>query len=918
MTKAHDLTELGQSLWLDFIRRSFVLEGGMAEAIQQGVRGVTSNPTIFEKAITGSDDYDEDINRLVGEGKSVNEIYEALAIDDIQQAADLFRPIYDKTNRRDGYVSLEVNPTLAHDTDDTIEEARRLFKMVDRPNVMIKVPATPAGIPAIQTLISEAININVTLMFSLKHYEDVANAYIGGLEMLAAKGGDVSKVASVASFFVSRIESAVDEALEAIGNTNIQGKIAVANTRLAYARFKEMFGNVRWQKLAEQGAQIQRPLWASTSTKNPVYPDTMYVDELIGRHTVNTLPPATLDAFFDHGTAKLTIENDLDGAQACINHLAGLSIDLATIAEQLQEAGVKSFAQSFASLMAGIEKKRAKFSANWLSLDANIGDYQGLVDSAINELYENNVIERIWDGNHTVWSDSPDEITNRLGWLRSAEVMQANLDKINSLVSAVQKDSYTYVLLLGMGGSSLASQVFYKTFGANALDLAVLDSTDPAAVLAYDEQLDLSKTLFVVATKSGGTAETLSFFKYFYNRTVETVGKDRTGSHFIAITDPGSKLEKMAADYQFRATFLNDPNIGGRYSALSYFGIVPAALVGVNIDKLLRRSLIMGANASVEGDNKGRELGAIMGELAKVGRDKVTLILSPEIASFGDWVEQLIAESTGKNGKGILPVVGETLGVPDVYGDDRLFVYLKVQNDSIHDAAVQALQAAHQPVVRIELQDVYDLGMQFFLWEMATVIAGERIGIQPFDQPNVEAAKVLARQMIAEYEEKGKLPELEPALQTGEVTVYGDVVADSPQMALQAFLADAKLGDYIAIHAYIQPTDETTAALSKLQARLRDQYRLATTVGYGPRFLHSTGQLHKGDAGNGLFIQITAPGERDASIPDKAGQPEAAMSFGTLKLAQALGDRQALLDAKRRVLRIDTVGSATTLITSLL
>ena len=918
MTKAHELTELGQSVWLDFIRRSFVLEGGMAEAIQQGVRGVTSNPTIFDKAISGSDDYDEDINRLVGEGKSVNEIYEALAVKDIQLAADLFRSIYDETNGHDGYVSLEVNPTLAHDTEGTIAEARRLFKTVDRANVMIKVPATPAGIPAIQTLIGDGININVTLMFSLKHYEDVANAYIRGLETLAANGGDVSKVASVASFFVSRVESAVDKALEAAGNTDILGKIAVANTRLAYARFKEMFGDARWQKLADQGAQVQRPLWASTSTKNPEYPDTMYVDELIGPHTVNTLPPATLDAFLDHGTPKLTVEHDLGGAQACVNHLAGLNIDLSNITEQLQDAGVESFAQSFESLMAGIEAKRAKLSANWVKLDANVGDYQSTIDRAIEELRANNVIQRIWDGDHTVWSDSPDEITNRLGWLCSAEKMQTNLDKITGLVSAVQQDGYTNVLLLGMGGSSLAPEVFRKTFGANALDLAVLDSTDPGAVLAYDEQLDLSKTLFVVATKSGGTAETLSFFKYFYNRTVETQGKDNAGAHFVAITDPGSKLEKMAADYQFRATFLNDPNIGGRYSALSYFGIVPAALVGVDIDKLLRRSLIVAANASASGDNKSRDLGAIMGELAKAGRDKVTLVLSPEIASFGDWVEQLIAESTGKNGKGILPVVGETLGSPDVYGDDRLFVYLKLENDSTHDAPVQALQAAKQPVVRIELRDAYDLGGQFFMWEMATVIAGERIGIQPFDQPNVEAAKVLARQMIAEYEEKGKLPELEPSLQAGDVTVYGDVSGHTPQTALQTFLADAKPGDYIAIHAYIQPTDRTTEALSKLQDHLRDQYKLATTVGYGPRFLHSTGQLHKGDAGNGLFIQITAPGERDADIPDEAGQSESAMSFGTLKLAQALGDRQALLDANRRVLRIDTAGEATSLISSLL
>lgn len=537
-------------------------------------------------------------------------------------------------------------------------------------------------------------------------------------------------------------------------------------------------------------------------------------------------------------------------------------------------------------------------------MNLSLGSYQGAVDSALTEMQTDNIIDRIWQIDHTVWKPDPGEITNRLGWLTSVGIMRDNMDKITALVESVKADGYTNVLLLGMGGSSLAPEVFSLTFGdsTDGLQLNVLDSTDPGAVLAYDKQLDPAKTLYIVATKSGGTAETLSFFKYFYNQTAAAVSADNAGAHFVAITDPGSKLVTLAQKYNFREIFENDPNIGGRYSALSYFGVVPAALVGVDLDKLFTSAEAAIADGKKSpADNPGARLGAAMGELAKAGRDKVTLVPSPKIASFGDWVEQLIAESTGKDGKGILPVVGEPLGSPDVYSDDRFFVYLRI--DSTHDDAIKALEDAGHPVARVDLSDIYDMGGQFFLWEMATVIAGYRIGIQPFDQPNVESAKVAARAMIAEYEEKGALPQLTPTLELDGAKVYGDVSGSTPPEALTDFLSSANAGDYISIHAYIPSTPAADDALRELQTHLRDTYKMPVTVGYGPRFLHSTGQLHKGDSGNGLFIQITHDMPLDADIPDEAGKPDSAMSFGTLKDAQALGDRQALLDNDRRVIR---------------
>ena len=897
MTRLNELNQAGQSVWLDYIRRAYIASGELQAIIEAGVTGITSNPSIFEKAIAGSSDYDADIQRLVMTGRGTTGIYEALALDDIGRAADLLRPVYERTAGRDGYVSLEVSPELAHDTAGTIADARRLFAALGRPNVMIKVPATPAGIPAFQTLISEGINVNVTLMFSLAHYEAVAEAYLRGLEARAAAGGDLSRVASVASFFVSRVDSAVDKALAAAGNQQLPGKIAVANAKITYQRFQAIFTGPRWQKLAQAGAQPQRVLWASTSTKNPAYSDTLYVDELIGPHTVNTMPLNTVDAFLDHGTVAETLTAGLDEAQAQLAQLAELGIDLAAITEQLQVAGVDAFATAFRGMLDSVARKRAQIAAAGSPIQAQLGAYQAAVDQALAQMAAADVLKRIEQRDYTVWRDDPAEIRNRLGWLDAPAGMGTTVPRLQALRQTLLAEGYSDVLLLGMGGSSLAPEVFYNIFGGDpaGLRLAVLDSTDPGAVLSQAARLNPATTLFIVATKSGGTVETFSFFKYFYNWTVDALGAEAAGAHFVAITDPGSKLQAVAGQLQFRDTFLADPNVGGRYSALTFFGLLPAALVGVDVAQLLDRA------QAVRKDD-GATLGAILGALAKAGRDKVTFVTSPALANFGDWVEQLIAESTGKDGTGILPVVGEALGDPAVYGADRLFVYLRLAGaDAVqgaHDAALAALAAAGHPVVTIRLHDLYDVGGQFFLWELATAVAGHLLGIQPFDQPNVESAKVLARQMVAAYHELGRLPE--------------DTPAPLSSTALRAFLAASRPGDYIALQAYVPPTPATTAALNALRLALRDRLHLATTVGYGPRFLHSTGQLHKGDGNNGLFIQFTADVLQDAPIPDEAGAAASGMSFGVLIQAQALGDGQALRDAGRRVIRFhlgtDVVG----------
>ncbi|HOO45114.1 MAG TPA: bifunctional transaldolase/phosoglucose isomerase, partial [Deltaproteobacteria bacterium] len=643
MTKLQELASMGQAIWFDYIRRNLITSGELRSLIEQGVRGVTSNPTIFEKAIAGSADYDEDLKDLVRSGNSIEEIYERLAIWDISHTADLFRDLYEETRGLDGYVSLEVSPELAYDSGRTISEARRLFRTIDRPNVMIKVPATSQGIPAIETLIGEGINVNVTLLFSVKNYEEVALAYVSGLERLAESGKDLSRVASVASFFVSRVDTSVDAALEKIGNTALQGKLAIANAKIAYEIFKQVFSGERWQKLAEKGAQVQRLLWASTGTKNPAYSDTLYLDELIGPHTVNTVPPATLQAFLDHGKVSSTIETGLDEAHSQVDELARIGIDLDAVTDTLQAEGVASFAKSFESLMNSISIKRRELISDWHQMSEHIGSYRESVDTALEKLKEDNIMARIWAHDHTVWKPEPHEITNRLGWLQLPETMTDSIEELDDFALQISSQQYAHVLLMGMGGSSLAPEVFQKVFG-NAPgfpELIVLDSTDPGAVKAVSSQLVPEKTLCIVSSKSGTTTETLSFFRYFYNVFLDALGKEEAGRHFIAITDPGSSLADLAQELNFSRTFVNDPNIGGRFSALSCFGLVPAALTGMDLKVFLDRSGIMAENCDssncvVDGNNYGGRLGVILGEMARKGRDKVTFVISKQLEPFGE------------------------------------------------------------------------------------------------------------------------------------------------------------------------------------------------------------------------------------------------------------------------------------------
>ena len=873
------LTAAGTSPWLDQIRRSLTQGGELRRMIEEDcLRGETSNPAIFEKAILGSPDYDEQIEELARDGALARAIYQEIAIQDVQQAADVLRSVFDDLDGDDGYVSLEVDPDLAFDTDRTMAQAREYWARLDRPNAMIKIPGTPAGLPAIEQATYEGINVNVTLLFSVEAYTTVAEAYIKGLERRRAEGMDLD-VRSVASFFVSRVDSEVDKRLEAIDRCDLQGQAAVANARAAYRRFEQIFQGDRFAELRAAGAHVQRPLWASTGVKNPSYKETKYVEELVGPDTVNTMPMQTLLACAER--LEVTGETAREDPAPVLEALAAAGIDLDDVTDKLLREGIDAFVTPMDKLLAGIEAKReAIFTGRPETIDSSLPDeLEPLVHELVRRAESERVARRIWSKDDTLWGPpGQPEVADRLGWLTAPDTYGDQIDELEAFARDAADAGFTDAVLLGMGGSSLAPEVLRRSFGDaqhGRLRLHVLDSTDAGALLELQRAVDLATTLFLVSTKSGGTIETISLFEHFWSKRPH-------GEQYVAITDPGSSLEALATERGFRRTFLNDPDVGGRYSALTYFGLVPAALMGVDLETLLEGAGVAAEACSVGSTvdgNSGLWLGAALAALALQGRDKLTFVVDAKIESFGLWVEQLVAESLGKHGKGIVPVTDEPVGDPAVYGEDRVFCYLRDNDDPSDelDARVRALAAAGQPTVTLSAGGPEDLGRIFFFAEFATAVAGWALQINPFDQPDVQVAKDTTGKLLAQLQAGGELPEPD----------------DADDAALRALLGEASAGDYVAILGFMAPSDEVDAAIAELRATIRGATKAATTFGYGPRYLHSTGQLHKGGPPSGRFLVLVADGPEDVAIP---GKP---FTFRALKNAQAFGDLETLRGRRR-------------------
>ena len=931
MNPVKALENHGQAVWLDFLARGFVAKGDLKKLIDtDGVKGVTSNPSIFEKAIGSSDEYDGAIGKALKSGdRPVADLFEHLAIEDIRHAADVLRPVYDHLKGDDGFVSLEVSPYLAMDTKGTIAEAERLWKDVKRRNLMVKVPATPEGLPAIQHLIGEGISINITLLFSQKVYVQVADAYLAGLEKYVKGGGDPSGVASVASFFVSRIDSAVDRQLdEKIARANdptekerlaaLKGKVAIANAKLAYQDYKRLFSGTRWDKLAAKGARPQRLLWASTGTKNKDYRDVLYVEELIGPNTINTVPPATLDAFRDHGKPRDSLEENIEDARHILAELEKSGISLDAITAELVKEGVKLFADAADKLYGAVAQKRATvlgagIDRQTLALGSSIGK---AVDKSTEEWRASARIRRIWQHDKSVWTGTDED--KWLGWLNSAASSEAA--EYEDFAQRVKGQNFSDAVVLGMGGSSLGPEVLAETFAKKAgfPKLHVLDSTDPAQVRNLQASIDIANTLFIVSSKSGGTTEPNVMKDYFFARVREAIGADKAGHRFIAVTDPGSSLEKVATKQGFARIFHGDPTIGGRYSVLSPFGLVPAAAAGVDVRKLLKHALSMVRSCGPDvppHENPGVQFGLAMGLAGLEGRDKVTILSSKKIADFGAWAEQLIAESTGKDGKGLIPIDGEPLDDVALYGKDRFFIDIRTEgeNDAAHDDKLAALEKAGHPLVRIVMKSIDHIGQEFFRFEMATAVAGAVLGINPFNQPDVEDAKIKTRELTAAFEKTGALPAEKPVMSFARADIYTD---DRNAADLRKAGADGDLGswlkahlgrsgtdDYVALLAYIERDRAHIEALQNMRLKIRDRRHLATCAEFGPRFLHSTGQAYKGGPDSGVFLQVTAAGSHKVAAPPA--------SFGVIKAAQARGDFDVLTERGRRALRVHLKGDLT-------
>src|SRR3954447_9372392 len=868
------LTEAGTSIWLDQIRRSVIESGELRRMVEEdSLRGVTSNPAIFEKAILGTPDYDSELESLAREGLSAREVYRRMAVRDVQLACDVLRPVYEETGGVDGYVSLEVAPRLAHDTEGTLEQARQYWGLVDRPNVMIKIPATDAGIPAIEQALYEGLNINITLLFAVSYYERVMEAFITAMERRQAEGLPLDRH-SVASFFVSRVDTEVDKRLEKLGRTDLQGRAGLANARAAYQAFKRVFGGDRFAAPAGAGCPVQRPLWASTGVKNPLYPETMYVYGLVAPHTVNTMPLPTLQAAAAGGEGT--------GATAAKDHgadlraLAEAGIDLDDVTDKLLRDGIDAFMVPMNKLLAGIESKREMIvTGRPASFDADLPpELEHPVAERLKLAREQDVVHRLWRRDGTLWAPAgTPEVEDRLGWLTIAEKVLEELPEIKAFAAELRDEGYTDVVLLGMGGSSLAPEVFRRSSppSEGALRLHVLDSTEPIAVKAVTDAIDPEKTLFIVSSKSGGTIEPNALMAHFR-------GVQPDARHFVAITDPGTSMAQLAEREGFRRTFLSDPEIGGRYSALSPFGIVPATLAGVDAQAVLEGAQVAMENCELEEGNSGLWLGAALGEMALRGRDKLAFIVDPPLGSFGLWAEQLVAESTGKQGRGILPIADEPLVDPSAYGPDRVFLHLRDADapDPRHREAVRSFAKAGHPTITLTSRGVNDLGRIFFFAEFATAVAGWALEINPFDQPNVQEAKDNTTRVLDE-----------------------GAPADAQDGSLDEILDGLAPPSYLAVMGYLPYDDAIDHAVNALRAAIIERRGgAATTWGYGPRFLHSTGQFHKGGPATGRFLQLVHDGTDDLDVP---GRP---YSFRTLVDAQADGDLQTLREHGLTAVRV--------------
>jgi len=890
-----ELQRLGQSPWHDNIHRGLLRSGALARMVRDGdIVGLTSNPTIFDQAIAQSAEYDAALATLAAGGRTPEAVVDALMVEDIQAAADVFLPVFQRTRRTDGYVSIEIAPTLAHDTAGSLREARRLWRAVNRPNVMVKVPATAEGIPVIEECIAAGINVNVTLIFSLDRYREVTDAYVRGLTRRLEAGMRVDRIASVASFFVSRVDTEVDRLLDeragmAGGERRVQierlrGKAAIAQAKLAYLAFRVQFGEEHFALLAREGARPQRPLWASTSTKNPAYPDVYYVEALIGPDTVNTMPPATLAAYKDHGHPEDRLALAVDRARTVLAQLAQFGIDMDAVTQRLEVQGVEAFVRSWHSLIDTVSRRREALRLATRT-KARLGGADRAVTRALGELTADRVGERLWAEDPTLWKrlqGTPGTGSN--AWLAVPDAAGPAIATISAFAREVRDAGLTHALVCGAGADAVAAEVFRRCLGVARgwLDVQVLDSFDPTSVATAVTRAEPARTLYVLCATGSMAIEPA--FRVLWERAGETLGA-AAGAHFAAIGTPGGALESLAGEHGFRRMFRTPADVSGRWAALSALGLVPAGLLGADLGKLLERARRMATACSAvvpPRHNPGLWLGAALGALARSGRDKLTVVLPDRLAAFGAWIEQLVAGATGKDGRGLVPVVGEALGSPGVYGKDRLFVHLRLGGSQ--DRAVAALAAAGHPIVTLNLVDSYDLAGEVVRWEIATAAAARLLDVHPFAEPETQELEAATRRALATR-----------AAYPGEA-----LLAAAPDFAarLGTQLAAARGRRWVAMSAWMARTPRRQRLLGDIRVAIRKRFGVATTLTFGGAALHATGQLQIGGPPTAIALDLTADPVADVPVPGTAH------GLVDIQAADAAARAQLLATRRRPLLHV--------------
>lgn len=905
----HDLERHGQVVWLSYLRRNLLVDRRFRRLIEEyAVSGLNFDAGLFASAVSGGAEYRKPIAALRARGLEPEQMLEELLVEDVCLASSALREA--RPAELGGWVAVGVPPRHRSSVEGITGWADRLVEATGSERILVKLPASTAGLRAVEGVLAAGRSVYVDQIYGLGQFERALEAHRRGLGLRLASGGDFESIRFAAAFHLLRIDVAVDEMLrdrrragdgDADMVESLHGRAAIALGKRAWRRLHDWDAEPEQAELVAKGARSAWLAWEGTRTLSPARRDVEYLEQLIGPRTISVVSRLSLGAFRDHGETAATVGRQQEEAQEILDDLRAVGVDLDTLAEDLQEAALAARDSQGSRMLEALAQEETESV-----LVSTVGSLGERVDELADEADEIGLVRRIWERDPTLWAAGvadPASIRDRLGWLGLPESMSE--EALPVLASRTRNgDSPVSVVLLGMGGSSLGAEACRRAFGRRRFQ--IVDTTVPAGIAAAVSRIDASGAVFLVASKSGSTLETLALADFFWERESDDDGDG--GARWVAITDPGTPLHEIARRRGFQRVWLNPPDVGGRFSVLSYFGLVPMALMGIDIARVLgaasRMAVLSGAEVGAR-DNPAVRLGMTLAAALERGRDKLTLFASPRLTGLADWIEQLVAESTGKEGRGLVPVSQEPAGAVETYGEDRLFVQLRLANeepDEAEESLLEELERRGDPILRMRLPDPHEIGAEFFRWEMAVAVAGALAGFNPFDEPDVADAKRRTRLTLEEVERGGVVPE-EPALaETELLAVHGDPerfdVEEDPEALLRALFQDVEAPSYVAIQAFLSPETETWHALQGLRALIRDRTGAAATVGWGPRFLHSTGQLHKGGGERAVFLQLTASVTGDLAIP---GRP---FSFGTLAAAQARADYDSLREAGRPILRV--------------